>query len=113
MRGIVTYDQPGLGVYIQDRGNGVFARSTQSTPIALGTELDVVGFPVVAGYSPVLDDAIFRTIGVKPPVEPVKMPATDIVKLDPDGLRIAPLDSDLVQLTGRLIEVSQGSGTFA
>jgi diguanylate cyclase (GGDEF)-like protein len=106
--GTVTYTHPGQGLYIQDGSEGVFARSVQTTAVAQGTRVEVVGYPAAGRYSPQLEDAVFRVVGAGPPVAGLPKTAASII-VDDDGFSIAPYDSVLVQLKGRLVEEIPGA----
>jgi diguanylate cyclase (GGDEF)-like protein len=107
VRGIVTYTQPGQGLYIQDGTQGVFVQSRQTTPVAQGSRLEVVGYPAVGRSSPKLDDAVFRVIGMdRAPVGVAETASAMIV--EQDGFPVAPYDSILVELKGRLVEKISG-----
>jgi diguanylate cyclase (GGDEF)-like protein len=103
VRGTVTYSQPGQGLYIQDRSQGLFVQSKQSTPVAAGSRLEVVGYPAPGRYSPKLDDAVFRIVGTGPPIDGLPEAASAMITYN-DGSPAAPYDAALVQLKGRLVE---------
>jgi diguanylate cyclase (GGDEF)-like protein len=106
-RGIVTYSQPGHGLYLQDGSDGVFVRSLQTTPAAVGSRLEAVGYPAAGRFSPELDDSVFRVIGAAPPPAAVAQTAANMI-VEKDGFPSAPYDSLLVQLKGRLVEQIPG-----
>ena len=108
VQGVVTYSQPGQGLYLQDGPQGVFIQSGQTTPVALGTRLDAVGFPAAGRYSPKLDDAVFRVIGAAQPPAALPETASGMI-VEQDGFPSAPYDSVLVQLKGRLVEELPGA----
>jgi diguanylate cyclase (GGDEF)-like protein len=108
VRGIVTYSQPGRGLYIQDGTQGVFIQSGQSTPVALGSQLEAVGYPAAGRYSPELDDAVFRVVGAAQPPAGLKASASAMI-VEKEGFPAAPYDSILVQLKGRLVEQIPGT----
>ena len=103
VRGTVTYSQPGHGLYIQDGSEGLFVESRQTTPIAAGSQLEVVGFPAAGRYSPKLDDAVFRIVGTGPPIQGLPLASSAMITYN-DGSPAAPYDAALVQLKGRLVE---------
>jgi len=103
VRGVVTYFEPGQGLYIQDGQQGLFIQTGQLTPVALGSQLEVVGYPASGRYSPKLEDAVFRVVGPPIPLAPPPHAASDMIVTN-DGFSSAPYDSVLVQLKGRLIE---------
>jgi len=108
VRGIVTWDQPDEGIYIQGGKSGVLIRSRKIGALALGTELEAVGFPASGGYSPTLDDAVYRVLGQKPRITALQVAASEMIGRAPVGMPVAPYDSLLVQTQGRLLEVLGG-----
>jgi len=108
VRGVVTYSQPGQGLYIQDGLQGVFIQSGQTTRIALGSQLEAVGYPAAGRYSPKLDDAVFRVVGAGQALSGLRETVADMI-VDSDGFPAAPYDSVLVQLEGRLVKEIPGA----
>jgi diguanylate cyclase (GGDEF)-like protein len=107
VRGVVTYSRSGQGLYLQDGPEGIFVRSVQKTPAAVGSRLEAVGYPAAGRFSPELDDAVFRVIGAaQSPVATTQTASNMIVERD--GFPTAPYDSVLVRLTGRLVEQIPG-----
>jgi diguanylate cyclase (GGDEF)-like protein len=78
-------------------------QSRQAAQIALGSRLEVVGYPALGRYSATLDDALLRVVGMAPPLTGRVQTAADMI-VEKDGFPAAPYDSVLVQLKGRLIE---------
>jgi diguanylate cyclase (GGDEF)-like protein len=95
LRGAVTLDWPGRTVCIQDSSNGLCAQTTQETPVAVGSVVDLVGFVTRGRFMPALSDAIPRAA----PGSRV-IPA---VPVTPEQALRADYDSELVQIDGRLI----------
>jgi hypothetical protein len=108
VHGIVTYSRPGQGLHIQEGPQGLFVQSVQSTPVALGSQVDVVGYPAAGRYSPKLEDAVFRVVGTSQPVAALPQAASAMI-VNNDGSPAAPYDAALVQLKGRLIEQVPGA----
>jgi len=103
--------------------NWIFWQSSRShaTPeleLAGGDRLEVVGFPEMRGYSPVLTEALVRKLGHAGPVPPVKATVEELargaldstrVSLDAELLRGESLDSAVVlelQSDGRVFQAS-------
>ncbi|HWD91574.1 MAG TPA: ATP-binding protein [Verrucomicrobiae bacterium] len=82
-------------------GHWVFWQSTQGhqvspdSPMKPGDLIEVVGFPELRGYSPVLTESLFHRKGHSTPVTPVP---TDV-----NGIFAGNLDSTLVRLEGVLL----------
>jgi diguanylate cyclase (GGDEF)-like protein len=106
--GVLTYAQPGQGFYLQEGARGVYVPTSQGVPGALGSRLEVVGYPTTGRYSATLEDAVFRVVGVGPPLAGVAQDAAAMI-VEREGFPEAPYDSVLVQLKGRLIEEVPGS----
>jgi diguanylate cyclase (GGDEF)-like protein len=105
--GVVTLTQSDQGLYLQDGAQGVYVQSRQAAQVALGSRLEVVGFPVFGRYAATLDDALLRVVGAAHPVAGVVQTAAAMI-VEKDGFPAAPYDSVLVQLKGRLIEEVPG-----
>ncbi len=101
--GVVTLTQPDQGLYLQDGAQGVYVQSRQAAQVAVGSRLEVVGFPVFGRYAATLEDALLRVVGAAHPVAGVVQTAAAMI-VERDGFPAAPYDSVLVQLKGRLIE---------
>jgi signal transduction histidine kinase len=94
VRGVVT-EQKGNSLFIQDRGEGLYVKSLQSTPVVPGDIVQVIGFPVLGQYAPVLEDADFQRVGHQTPPAPIEVKVEDLLTEDYDRV--------LVRLRGRLI----------
>jgi len=106
--GVLTYAHPGQGFYLQDGTQGVYVHTSQAIPGVLGSRLEAVGYPVAGGYSPILDDAVFRVVAVGHPLAGQAQNAAAMIA-EKEGFPSAPYDSVLVQLKGRLIEEGPGA----
>jgi signal transduction histidine kinase len=73
LRGVVEYQHSGSDLFLQVQDKGLRVLSPQSTPLAIGDLVDVLGFPAMGGSMPLLENAVFHRLGhVKEPV-PVKL----------------------------------------
>lgn len=90
--------------YVQDESGGVQVRG-DARSLHLGERVEAVGYPTLAGrYSPVLTDAVFRTLTGSSSVTPQFTSATVI----PHG----NYDSQLVTIEGRLLAMVSGSDSI-
>jgi signal transduction histidine kinase/DNA-binding response OmpR family regulator len=96
VRGVVTLQQPGGGIFLQDASGGVYVDSRQETRVQQGDLVDAIGFPSAGRYAPVLQDAQFRGIGREP------LPAPLELKID--GGLTGEYDAVLVRISGRLLD---------
>ncbi|MGB0065877.1 MAG: hypothetical protein WBP85_15645, partial [Terracidiphilus sp.] len=95
VRGNVTLDWPGRILCIQDGKDGICSQTVQTAAAALGTEVDVVGFPAISEFKPTLEDAIFRPTGQFSAPAPRPIVAGDALN--------GNLDGQLVQIQAELI----------
>ena len=102
IRGAVTLDWPGRTLCIQDATEGLCAEIAQTTPLAPGSLVDVVGFSSLAGFKPALTDASFRLAA------PGAVPAP--IAVTPAQALQGSFDSQRVQIVGRLVGRSDAAG---
>jgi len=72
-RGIVTYQQPGVLLWLRDHESGLRVQTHQAQKLNPGDEVDVVGYLHYGAEVPVLEDALFRRRGTLPAPQPVKL----------------------------------------
>lgn len=95
VRGRVTLDWPGRKLCIEDAKDGICVQTAETAPVAIGTLVDVAGFPAINQYKPTLEDAAFRIAG--PPVAPA------VAEVAPEHALRANLDGQLVTMVAELI----------
>src|ERR1700722_5053006 len=76
VRGVVTYQQRGRALFLANHGIGLRVLTQQDTELAIGSLVDVIGFPAVGDSAPVLEDAVFHQIGSGVLDEPLKLDLT-------------------------------------
>jgi diguanylate cyclase (GGDEF)-like protein len=96
VRGALTLYWPGQTLCIADNGVGLCAQTDQTTPLALGSTIDLAGFIAIAGFKPAFTDAIFRPF---PATAKVAVATQVTAEQAIHGER----DAELVQIDGRLI----------
>jgi hypothetical protein len=94
VQGVVTYQKEN-SLFIQDGRASLYVRSAQTNPVSPGDLVEVIGFPVLGQYAPMLEDAIFHIVGHH------AEPAPAEVRID--QLSSDDYDTVLVRLRGRLI----------
>jgi diguanylate cyclase (GGDEF)-like protein len=95
LRGTVTLQWPGFSICIRDATRGICAQTSQTTPVAVGEQVDVAGFVETDNRSPVVTDAVFRDAGHNRPVAPQPVTADKILR--------GGFSSELIQIDGQLI----------
>ncbi|HEV2493064.1 MAG TPA: ATP-binding protein [Terriglobia bacterium] len=102
VQGVVTFSVPGTALIIEDATQGIHVETSQRTPVHPGDRLDVVGFPSVGEYTPVLTDAIYRWLGPGPEPEPVSTTAEQALA--------GTYDADLIRIEAQLMHQVQRPG---
>ena len=103
VQGIVTMQRMGRTLYVRDDTGELQIDTWQRTPVQPGQRVEVIGFPGVIEFSPVLQDANFRALGdVGTAPAPVKIKA--------DEALAGKHDAALVQIEGRLLNHSLAQG---
>lgn len=97
--GTVVLQQPGRALFVQDEGHGLYAQTRQRGDLRPGDRVELLGFPAVGEYTPMLQDAVWRELGVGLPPEPVPV--------WPDEALGGLYDCQLVRIEGRLLNRSQ------
>ena len=109
VRGTITLYWPGRTICIRDATDGLCAQTAQTTPMATGVSVDLVGFTVLSGFKPALSDATFLQLHSVTFSKAV-VAATPIT---PEQALKGDLDSDLVQINGKVIGRDMASGETA
>ncbi len=99
VQGIVTLQRMGRGIFVRDAEEGLEVETRQMTPLLVGDRVDVVGYPAVAGFSPMLQDAVYRKIGSGEAPPPLVVTAGQAL--------VGTYDSELIQIQGQLLGLSR------
>jgi PAS domain S-box-containing protein len=102
LQGVVTLQRLGQVLYVHDGKNAVQVNTRQMTPLGIGDLIDVVGFPALGEYTPILEEAIFRRIGAGRVPPPVTTTASQLL--------LGAQNGELVRISGRLIGHTIQSG---
>jgi PAS domain S-box-containing protein len=102
LQGVVTLQRLGQVLYVHDGKNAVQVNTRQMTPLGIGDLIDVVGFPALGEYTPILEEAIFRRIGAGRVPPPVTTTASQLL--------LGAQNDELVRIPGRLIGHTIQSG---
>jgi signal transduction histidine kinase len=96
VQGVVTLHRPGRFLYLRDAGGPLRVETRGQRALGPGDEIDVVGFPGLGEYRPLLADASYRTRGKQPAPEPLAVRADQAMSGD--------LDGELIRIEGTLVE---------
>ena len=97
VRGVVTAQTPQT-LYVEDE-SGSTRVQTRSTNARVGDVIDIIGYPTISEYGPILMDAVVRANGERLPRSPQLSSGEQILAAD--------FDNRLVELEGRLLSVAR------
>ena len=95
VRGVVTFQQLGRAIFIRDGDQDLMALSHQNLRVSPGDQVEVLGFPSLGEYAPILQDGIFQKLGGQSPPSAIRVSADQLLKGD--------LDNSLVEIDGKLL----------
>ncbi|MDQ8199737.1 sensor histidine kinase [Pelagicoccus enzymogenes] len=98
VRGVVIHQRQGKALWIRDKNQSLRVQTSQDTALQPGDIVDVLGFPELGTYSPLLEDSEFRKRGDGAPPIPVDLEGLNMISWH---------DSDLVRLEAKLLEVQR------
>jgi PAS domain S-box-containing protein len=98
--GVVTRQRAGRSLHLRTATLPIRIESDQTTTVAPGDRVDVVGFPEIDGLTPFLADAVFRRVEPGPPPAPIAAALGELI----DGSR----DAELVQTEGIYLATERG-----
>jgi signal transduction histidine kinase len=99
--GTVTYFDAGSTLYLQDAGRGVQVQTKSTEPLAVGDQVEVLGFVGQGEYTPLLQDAVYRKTAAGRAVAPINV--------NTDGALTGNFDCELVRLSARVIDRTRKS----
>jgi hypothetical protein len=115
VEGIVTYQELGQAVFIQDGTEGLQVQTRLRTVVRPGDKLEVIGFPAKGEYAPILQDAIYRKMGSGTTVTPVELNVDEVLKGAHD-CRVISVKANLLERTRRgreqFLVLESGGFTF-
>jgi PAS domain S-box-containing protein len=101
--GVVTHVSLGNEFFVQDATGGLRVTKPFHAVVSAGDEVEIIGFPALAGYAPVLEDTVFRVVGQGVEPEPIPIRAHQIMDGD---LEERILDNHRVSIRAILVDVS-------
>ena len=104
VRGVVTSHWGGHLISIVDDGHGLLIPTEEPTGMSIGDVIEVVGFPAFGGYTPILEDALYRKVGAALLPQPKPITVAQALKGDPDAA--------LVRVQGRLLNQTRTPDEF-
>ena len=102
VQGVVTLQRPGRSLFVHDESVGLLVKTRETTALSIGDRVDVVGFPALGDYGPILRDAIFRRLGPDTPLKAIAVTAQQALE--------GRYDAELISISARLVETSFRAG---
>jgi two-component system sensor histidine kinase/response regulator len=96
VKGVVTVREGANSFFLQDASNGARVRTRYAAAVEVGDEIEAVGYPVIDGYSPGLQETLVRRVSSSPLPVPVRAGV--------DQLQAGKKDCLLVQINARLLK---------
>jgi len=116
VRGTVTLYQPGGAMFVEDGTGGVSVRTRQAEPLAIGDRVEVLGFPEMGPWTPLLNDAVFRRNGpAAEPLVPISVTADQELSAGAHDSRLVSLEAEVVDMVrdaGRLLLVAKAKNVL-
>jgi PAS domain S-box-containing protein len=116
VQGVVTGWWPGKALCLKDATGSLLVRPHGAPPLYVGQRVEVAGFPRAGGYSPVLEQAVVRTLGPgvlsppkAPPLEKVLSGACDYELIELEGTLEA---KEIAAEAEQLLVLQTGNRTF-
>jgi len=116
VQGVVTARFPGNDLYIADQSGSAYVATTHTSQLRPGDRIQVVGFPEVVDYRPVVQDAIYRIDGSAPPPAAVSIAANEGLNDKHDSTLVTVkglLRALSVIPDGRLLTLDSGGIVFS
>jgi signal transduction histidine kinase len=114
VRGCVTHADHGQ-FWIHDAERGVHIRTRQTDALEVGAEVDVLGFLCYGGYTPLLEDAVFRKVGASSPPLPIHLDSlAEALQRDADLVELeATIQEQWLALDGCRLMLVDGTNDFS
>jgi len=96
VQGMVTFQQPGQALFMRDGAQALLVRTKQTGSLEPGDRVDVIGFPAMGEWTPILEDAAFQKIGHVAPRPAAPITAAEALT--------GTHDSALVQIEGVIMD---------
>ena len=97
LRGVVTMNLPGQGLYLQDESGGIHVETMEAEPVAAGDLVEVLGFPALGEFSPRLEQGLVRKLGRGTWPAAVRTSAERILMSGTNDAALIQLEATLLQ----------------
>jgi len=104
VKGVVTLVRRGQDLFLQDGTRGLHVQTHQTNDVAVGDVVDVVGFPDLDHFLPVLDDALYRKTSEKIPAPEKKVISMNDIPAGMNHNGLITNHATIVSMPGKLLE---------
>jgi len=101
VQGVVTLRLPDQGFYLQDDSGGILVQTQQTNELHTGDSVEVLGFPAIGNFSPVLEEAWFRQTAPQAVPAPKWTTAEQILLHGTNDAQVVELEARLLQSVPR------------
>jgi len=101
IQGVVTLRITGQGFIVQDASGGMRVLTRQTNEVQVGDLVEAIGFPAIGGFSPYLEEAVFRTLGTGPLPAAKPVTAEQILLHGTNDAQIVTINAQLLQSVPR------------
>lgn len=88
VQGVVTLQRSNGDFFLQDETGGLYVRPREFVPLKPGDRVDLAGFATAGAYSPVLEDAVSRTLDATEVPPPLVLAAVDTMHGELDAMPV-------------------------
>lgn len=101
VQGVITLRLPERGFYLQDDSGGILVQTGQTNDLQNGDSVEVLGFPAIGNFSPVLEEAVFHQTAAQAPPAPKWTTAEQILLHGTNDAQVVELEARLLQSVPR------------
>ncbi len=101
IRGVVTGQLPGEAIFIRDERDGLLVETKDQLDVRPGDVVEVLGFPAVGRFNPILQDSTFRKMRGGPVAEPIMTAVPALLEVGLDAELVTVEAGLLAGWTGR------------
>jgi len=116
VRGVVTGSASPNTVFVRDGKHGLEIRLQRQSPVAIGDQIEAVGFPEMGTIQPILKNSFARILAHGPPPAPLQTAAKQLLNVEREA-DLVQIKVELLELfrrdTGIVMVVSEGDVVFS
>ncbi len=108
IKGVVTLTGRDDEFFVQDDTGSLKLKALPDLPVQAGDEVEVIGFPALGDYEPVLEDSVYRVVGQRKIPDATYLTIAEALNIDTPAIGV---NNRRVRVRGVLVDVvSSGAG---